>query len=1401
MADRSIKINLGANVTGFSAGMKSAQKAVRDLTGATDAVTAATRKQAQAALDAEKAEKALKKVMDSAESTSTEKAAATAKLEQSRERLADATRDLAQAQKSLGLGGWVQKNSAAIDDLAGKTAILGGSLTAMAGLAVKKFADFDQAMSSVAATGADARGSMDALRQASIEAGADTAFSATEAAGAVEELAKAGVSAKDILGGGLKGSLDLAAAGGLGVAEAAEYASIAMTQFKLSGQDVGHVADLLAAGAGKAMGDVSDLGQALKQGGLVAAATGLTVEETTGALSAFAAAGLLGSDAGTSLKTMLQRLSAPADEASDLMKSLGISAYDAAGEFVGMEAFAGQLTRALGDMTPAQRNAAMATMFGADAVRAANVVYENGAEGIADWIAAVDDQGYAAMTAAVKLDNLKGDLEALGGSLETALITSGTGANDVLREMVQAADAVVDAIGKIPGPVLSATTLIAGTGGLALLGMAGMAKLTTSIVATKASMEALGISTARVKGTMVALGKAAAAVGVAAVATELMSLTAQASVGSAEVDKLAQDFVALSEGGEAVNGTLDQIFRNQNALSWLPWVKEVESAQQATEEFASSAREALSNDFFDKIDRWAGGGTDMAKFEKQVGQLDAAFSALVDSGNADLAAEQYRAFTAAAVEQGVKIEDLARFFPQYSGALEAAAAANVPATVTAEEHAAALEEQALSADEAWKAIKGLSDGLLGIRNAEVGFEAAIDAATDSIKKNGKTLDINTEAGRANRTALDNIASSGWAWVDQMRAQGASDDELRAKMQRTRDEYIEVARKMGMSEKAAKKLADQLGLIPGRITSEVEVDTSEATRRLNAWISEAQRNQVRINVALNSGGGGGKGAQTAKATGGSVVGPGTGTSDSIPAWLSNGEHVLTASDVVKAGGQGAVYRMRGLIQAGALRFAKGGPVAISGGTGSAGDSVAEAKARVLRERRQVKAAEKAVERAQSASTRASRASADTSSKDKAAKARAKKAARDAQDAVKAARKRLAREKAQLKAAEKALAEARKVRADEKERRSDIRDLRAEHDTDVRRGTTRDQVNSGLSGGLSAVDSMLALANSGTLSKGKSAELRAVAKQAEKDLTKQYALLEKQNAKIAEQEALLGDVKGMRDQISQQMMGEVKLTDLLGQKTEWGHDAPVTSGAIRAYVADKLTKARKFNSSLDALRKKGAPNALLQEVLGAGIEGGTALANALLSASGADWSAITSTWTALESESRRTGDIGTLSAFGTTTAAVEASLAKSVAAAEGTKAAVDEVARILSESTGVALKGYASGGWITGGVAGRDSVPIMTMPGEHVTNAVSARYNANLLDRINSTPGPVAAPLVAMSGGVSTADIVAALSGVRFEIKNSVGIGKRDAAEIALVGITEASRTDGAALGRELSKVVR
>lgn len=452
---------------------------------------------------------------------------------------------------------YVDKNEQHINTLARGFGIAGAALTGFAVLAVKSFADFDASMSSVQAATMESADNMALLRDAAIDAGARTVYSATEASGAIEELAKAGVSTADILSGGLDGALDLAASGAIGVGEAAEIAATAMTQFGLGGDQVSHIADLLAAGAGKAQGGVSDLGMALKQAGLVADQTGLTIEETTAGLTAFASAGLIGSDAGTSFKAMLQRLTPQSQESEKLMDQLGISAYDAQGNFIGLANFAQNLQESLRDLTPEQRNSAMATIFGSDAVRAANVIYEQGAEGIQQWTAAVDDQGYAAAQAAIRMDNLKGDIEGLSGSVETALIGIGEGADGMLRYLTQAADGAVDSFNDMSDGAKQATLLIAGAGGLTLLGIAGLGKLAVAVSNTKTALQAMGITAKTASLSVGAIG------GVLAIATVALSGWANESAKSkARVDALADSF-------DDVTGAITEMSRSTVADSLL----------------------------------------------------------------------------------------------------------------------------------------------------------------------------------------------------------------------------------------------------------------------------------------------------------------------------------------------------------------------------------------------------------------------------------------------------------------------------------------------------------------------------------------------------------------------------------------------------------------------------------------------------------------------------------------------------------------------------------------------------------------------------------------------------------------------------------------------------------------
>ncbi len=386
-----------------------------------------------------------------------------------------------------------------LDKVAGSAALVGGALLGMAGYAIKTAADFDKSMSAVKAATYDSSMSvqdntkqMGLLRAAALQAGKDTSFSATQAADGITELAKAGVHTSDILSGGLKGALDLAAAGQVSVGEAASVASTALTDFKLKGEQIPHVADLLAAAAGKAQGGVHEMGYALNQSGLVAAQFGLSVEDTTGALAEFASAGLIGSDAGTSFKTMMLAMANPTSKTSRLMQELGISFYDAQGKFVGVSGVAQTLQEHLKGLTQQQRNQALGQIFGNDAIRAASILYTDGAQGVDKWRAAVNDAGYASRTASIQTDNLAGDMERLKGSLETLAIQGGSGGSSGLRFLTKSLNDVVNVAVSLPPVVSTVLTILAALTGALILGAVGWVKYRKVMAETQEQLIAIG---------------------------------------------------------------------------------------------------------------------------------------------------------------------------------------------------------------------------------------------------------------------------------------------------------------------------------------------------------------------------------------------------------------------------------------------------------------------------------------------------------------------------------------------------------------------------------------------------------------------------------------------------------------------------------------------------------------------------------------------------------------------------------------------------------------------------------------------------------------------------------------------------------------------------------------------
>lgn len=322
------------------------------------------------------------------------------------------------------------------------------------GSAIDTVVEFDRSLSRIKALGGEYAANIGQIGEAAKTAGVDFGFTATQSLSAVEALAKAGVTSEQILSGGLTGALTLAASGTLDVGQAAEIAANAMTQFGLQGEDVTHIADLLAAGANSATGEVGDFAFALKQSGLVASQAGIGIEETVGTLTAFASAGLLGSDAGTSFRTMLLRLSKPTEESAAAMERLGIAAFDSEGAFVGIESLAGQLQSQLSGLTDEQRQNALATIFGSDAIRAASVLYEQGSEGIANYTKTVNQSGFAQKVAAEQTNNLRGDLDKAKAGWEAFVLSIEDGSGTIgsaFRSLVQGFTQELNALANADG--------------------------------------------------------------------------------------------------------------------------------------------------------------------------------------------------------------------------------------------------------------------------------------------------------------------------------------------------------------------------------------------------------------------------------------------------------------------------------------------------------------------------------------------------------------------------------------------------------------------------------------------------------------------------------------------------------------------------------------------------------------------------------------------------------------------------------------------------------------------------------------------------------------------------------------------------------------------------------------
>lgn len=355
-----------------------------------------------------------------------------------------AYRNLEQAQASKGpgfLSGITSQSSGIVGQFQmlggmGGKAFIGGAVAAMAAVGLieagKKAAglvldgfkatmetgiDFSKSVNSfqgvTGASAADARRAAAAARQL----GADPTMAGVNASGSMQaltELARSGMSVDESMAN-LRSTMELATAGQIDAAQAAEIQAASMNAFNLTAVEGARVADIFAGAANSSPAGIADLGQALSQVGGVAAGFGWEMNETISMLAMFAKAGIKGSDAGTLLKTTLQSLTKQGEPAQRALQALGMDVFDDAGNMVGADEFIRQLEEAKKRLRPEDFLAATNQLFGTDAMRTpmvANLGLFN------EILGKTNEIGNAAQTAKAQMQGWPGVVEGIDNSVE-----------------------------------------------------------------------------------------------------------------------------------------------------------------------------------------------------------------------------------------------------------------------------------------------------------------------------------------------------------------------------------------------------------------------------------------------------------------------------------------------------------------------------------------------------------------------------------------------------------------------------------------------------------------------------------------------------------------------------------------------------------------------------------------------------------------------------------------------------------------------------------------------------------------------------------------------------------------------------------------------------------------------
>lgn len=331
-------------------------------------------------------------------------------------------------------------------------ALVTGAVAGASAYAIGVGASFEEGMSNVAAISGATGDELKKLEDTAKELGATTKFSASEAAEAMTNLAAAGFETNEIVNA-VPGLMNLAAASGENLATSTDIAASTLRGFGLEASQTAHVADVLAENANRTNAAVADTGEAMKYIAPVSKAMGISFEETSAAIGIMANSGIKGSQAGTTLRGALTRLVKPSKNAKEAMDELGVEFFDAQGKMKPLKGIIKELEKRTSNLTDQQKNQALATIFGQEALSGMLSLVDGGADQLEELTQSyIDCDGAAADMAKTMNDNLKGELTILTSSLEGLGIAAYEKFESPMKEAVSASIEEVNRLTNAIGP-------------------------------------------------------------------------------------------------------------------------------------------------------------------------------------------------------------------------------------------------------------------------------------------------------------------------------------------------------------------------------------------------------------------------------------------------------------------------------------------------------------------------------------------------------------------------------------------------------------------------------------------------------------------------------------------------------------------------------------------------------------------------------------------------------------------------------------------------------------------------------------------------------------------------------------------------------------------------------------